>query len=132
MYKRQSSTSPGLPGQHETIAQELAHGARFDAVHLDVHEPEAASVGARDERVGPDAAHGAGRVALVRRSADGLTLAAGAMSKEGTLAPRDLLQLLSPPGTSHDPMIAGDAILVADDAAIPGEGRLRRVGVRWK
>lgn len=72
------------------------------------------------------------RVALVRRSADGLTLAGGSMTREGTLALRDFMSLLSPPGTSHDPMIAGDAVLVGDDAAIPGEGRLRRIGVRWK
>lgn len=72
------------------------------------------------------------RLALVRRTPDGLTLAAGTMSRDGALALHDLYQLLAAPGTAHDPMLAGDSVIVADDAAVAGEGRLRRVTVKWR
>ncbi len=71
-------------------------------------------------------------LALLRRDDEGLSLAGGPLRDGGAVELRDLFQLLAAPGAAHDPMIAGGSIVLADDAAIPGEGRLRRVAVKWR
>jgi hypothetical protein len=69
------------------------------------------------------------RVALTRGDGEGLSLAAGSWVRGQPVVAPDVTTLLARAGSDAFPTLLGDSVLVLDENA--GEGRVRRISIRW-
>ena len=75
-------------------------------------------------------AAGGCRVAVTHGEGEALALSVAPWAKGAPTSARDVVTLLARAGADAWPAIVGDAIYVLDDGP-PGEGRARRVSIRW-
>ena len=75
---------------------------------------------------------GACRVAITHPDGEGLALSAFGLRRGEAPIVRGVLPLFARAGTAIEPLVIGDTVLVPDDGPTAGEGRLRRITLRWR